>query len=146
MAFSVQSNRRRGSQRFPDWRLVVQLTLLSDDKELLDETNVVRVAVEGKISQDDMDSAKDPMRLLLGPLIFNRKLLLNLEKATYINSSGVSWLIICHKHFVMSKGQLILHSVPPLVDQVLQLMRIPSIMPVVADEAAARAVAREEKQ
>jgi anti-anti-sigma regulatory factor len=72
--------------------------------------------------------------------------LLNLEKTTYINSSGISWLIISHKHFVQAKGQLILHSIPPLVFQVMQLVRLPLVVPVAVDEAAALGVARGDKQ
>jgi anti-anti-sigma factor len=123
----------------------MQPKLLSDEHAMLDEKAVVRVACEGQISHDEFDAAKDPMRQLLGPLIFSRKVLLNLEKTTYINSSGISWLIICHKHFVQAKGQLILHTIPPLIFQVMQMVRLPVVVPVAADEAAALALAQGEK-
>jgi hypothetical protein len=54
-------------------------------------------------------------------------------------------LIISHKHFVQAKGQLILHSVPPLVLQVMQIVRLPLVVPVATDEAAALALARGDK-
>ena len=124
----------------------MQLKLLSSEKDLLDEGAVIRVACEGQISHDEFDPAKDPMRQVLGPLIFSRKVLLDLEKTSYINSSGISWLIISHKHFVQAKGQLILHSVPPLVFQVMQMVRLPLVVPDATNEAAALALARGDKQ
>jgi anti-anti-sigma factor len=124
----------------------MQLKLLSSDNDVLDDKAVIRVSCEGHISHDEFDPAKDPMRQVLGPLIFSRKVLLNLEKASYINSSGISWLIISHKHFVQAKGQLILHSIPPMVFQVMQMVRLPLVVPVAADETAALALARGDKQ
>jgi anti-anti-sigma factor len=124
----------------------MQLKLLSDERDILDEKAVIRVACEGQISHDDFNPANDPMRQVLGPLIFARKVLLNLEKTTYINSSGISWLIICHKHFVQAKGQLILHSIPPIVFQVMQIVRLPLVVPTATDEAAALAFARGDNQ
>jgi len=124
----------------------MQLKLLSNETDLLDEKAVIRVSCEGQISHEEFDPAKDPMRQALGPLIYSHKVLLNLEKTTYINSSGISWLIISHKHFVQAKGQLILHSIPPLVFQVMQMVRLPLVVPVAADEAAALGVARGDKQ
>jgi anti-anti-sigma factor len=123
----------------------MQLKLLSSDTDILDEKAIIRVACEGQISHDEFDPAKDPMRQVLGPLIFSRKVLLNLEKTTYINSSGISWLIICHKHFVQAKGQLILYSIPPMVFQVMQMVRLPLVVPIAIDEAAALALARGDK-
>src|SRR5262249_44488734 len=114
----------------------MQLRLLSNENDLLDEQAVIRIACEGQISHEDFDPAKDPMRQVIGPLIFSRKVLLNLEKTTYINSSGISWLIISHKHFVQAKGQLILHSIPPMVWKVMQMVRLPLVVPIAADETA----------
>ncbi len=113
-------------------------------KMVADEGDVVRVAVEGQISQL-VSQGNEPMVNLLGPAGFGRKVLLNLEKATFINSSGISWLLICHKYFTQCGGKLIVHSVPPLVNQVLQFVRLPSIMTFAEDEARARALVREEK-
>jgi anti-anti-sigma factor len=105
-----------------------------------DEGDLVRVACEGQITQM-VSQGNEPMANLLGLGCFSRKVLLSLEKTTFINSSGISWLLICHKHFSQAGGLLVVHSVPPLVAQVLQFVRLPSIMQFAADEAAARTVA-----
>ena len=64
--------------------------------------------------------------------------LLDLSKADYLDSNGVSWLIIAHKHFVQAGGRLILHSLPRRLQDTVDLLRLPSILDIVANETAAR--------
>ena len=125
----------------------MQLSLLSDPSVFqTDNKDVVRVACEGPIRHANFDRINEPLRALLGPFIFSRKVLLNLERAMSIDSSGISWLLACHKQFVEGKGRLVLHSVPPLVLQVLEMVRLPTLIPVAPDETSARALALAEKE
>jgi anti-anti-sigma factor len=113
----------------------MKLTLVAD------EGDIVRVACEGQISQF-VSQGNEPMANLLGGLAgYGRRVLLSLERTTFINSSGISWLLICHKYFTQSGGKLVVHSVPPLVNQVLQFVRLPSIMNFAPDEPSARTLA-----
>jgi anti-anti-sigma factor len=114
--------------------LAVKLTLVAD------EGAVVRVACEGQVTHL-VAHGDEPLGRLLGPEGYRRTVLLSLQKATFINSSGISWLLICHKYFTQAGGKLVVHSVPPLVNQVLQFVRLPTIMFFAADEASARAQA-----
>src|SRR5262245_48521974 len=113
----------------------MQLTVVSDDQD------IVRVKCEGQISQSTFQPGTDPLERLLGPSVFTRKVLLNLEKTEYIDSSGISWLIVCHKNFLKHGGRLVLYSVPPMVDQALKWLRMPLILHLAEDEAAARQLA-----
>jgi anti-anti-sigma factor len=107
-----------------------------------DDGKVLRLRCAGKISQDDFSDRGDPLEALLaGHGGFGRKILLNLEEATFIDSSGISWLLISHKHSLQQGGCLVVHSVPPLVDHVVQLVKLPRIMHFARDAASARAVA-----
>jgi anti-anti-sigma factor len=113
----------------------MQLSVVSDDDA------VVRVSCEGQISQNDFSPGSNPMEALLGPGAFGRKVLLNLEKTTYIDSSGLSWLFVCYKSFMQANGKFVLHTIPGRVYQVLQIVRLPSVIPVAPDEATARSLA-----
>jgi anti-anti-sigma factor len=106
-----------------------------------DDGGVMRVRCANQLTQDDVQGTEDPLAAVIGEAGFGRPVLMDLGRVTYIDSSGVSWLLICHKHFVQSGGKLVIHSVPPLVDQVLQLLRLPLILHIAADEKAARALA-----
>jgi ABC-type transporter Mla MlaB component len=110
----------------------MQLTLLSLDSDF------IRVQCEGRISQQSITPGSTPFETLLGMNCFRHKVLLNLEKTHYIDSSGISWLMTQHKQFLKGGGILILYAVPPMVNQVLQLLRMSLILNIAADEAAAQ--------
>ena len=112
----------------------MQLTVTKDDGE------IVCVESTGSIREEDVQVAVHPLESLLGPEVFARKLLLNLEETNYVDSSGVGWLIGCHKRFQQAGGKLVVHSVPPTVRQVLRVLRIDSLLTVGASEAEARAL------
>jgi len=118
----------------------MQLSMLSNDGQ------VARVQCAGQITQNDLEPGQDPLEGLLGEGVFGRKVLMNLERTNYIDSSGISWLIISHKHFLQGGGKLVLHSIPPLVNQVLQVLRMPLVLHIAKDEAAAWAVVLGDKQ
>jgi len=114
----------------------MQLSLLSTDD------GVIRIQCEGNVSQQNIQPGSDPLEVLLGSDCYDRTVLLNLERTEYIDSSGVSWLMGRHKRFLSGGGKLILHSIPPMVNQVLQLLRMTTILHIAADENAARKVAQ----
>src|SRR5262245_2037329 len=118
----------------------MQLTVISDDKEF------VRLQCAGQVTQTEVQNRRDPVESLLGWDGYGRKVLLNMDKTTDIDSSGVSWLLVLHKHFAQAGGNLVLHTVPPAVNQVLQLLRMNLVLRIAPDEKAARALAQGEKK
>jgi anti-anti-sigma factor len=98
------------------------------------------VACSGEMTMFAVRGA-DPLAQVIGPDGFNRAVLLDLRQTTYIDSAAVGWLFGLHRKFNEAGGRLILHSIPPLVDQVFQLLKLPTILHVAGDEAAARALA-----
>jgi anti-anti-sigma factor len=115
----------------------MQLRVLS-----FDEHGVVRVLCEGNISQQHFPPGTDPLENLLGPGCFGHKILFNMEKVGYIDSSGVSWLIVCHKRCRELKGSLVIYAVPPVVKHILKLLRMDLLLQIAENEPAAMALAR----
>jgi anti-anti-sigma factor len=114
----------------------MQLFLTSEDD------NIVCIACEGEISQSRFPSSEhNPLEELLGDGFYQRLVVFDLGEATFIDSSGVGWLLNCHKCFLAAGGRLILHSVPGTVDQVLNLLRLHTILTIKADKASALAAA-----
>jgi anti-anti-sigma factor len=102
---------------------------------------VICLDCEGEISQADFSPGQDPLPERLGPDGFRARVLINLERVEYIDSSGVSWLIVNHKRFREQGGKLVLHSVPPRVDQVFKLLKMHLVLNIQDDAQAARAAA-----
>ena len=102
---------------------------------------VCRIRAEGEIRS--VEEPRDPRDIedLLGPSCYRRKILLDLEDAAHIDSSGVSWLVHFHRRCRAAGGVLILHSVPPAILAVLKLLGMVQQFHLAADERAALALA-----
>ncbi len=109
----------------------MRLTMVSNSEQ------VTRLECEGEITQHALPKDRDPFEDLMGAGMYRRNALLNMEKASYVDSSGIGWLLGAHKRFERGGGRLILHSVPPAVEQVLRLLRLNTLLHVATDEREA---------
>lgn len=100
--------------------------------------DLTRVRCEGEITTNDLAETRDPVENVLGPAIFRQTVLLDLGNTSYIDSSGISYLLGVNKRFKQMGGRMVIHSAPPAVNQVFKLLKIHSVLPIVADEAEAR--------
>ncbi len=114
----------------------LRLTLVADDGDVL------RLRCEGDIHWNAFVAGNDPLANFLGPECYGRKILVNLEKTRSLDSSGVGWLIACHKRCAANRGRWVLHSLPPWVKHMLQLLRLESVLNLAEDEVAASRLAR----
>lgn len=103
--------------------------------------HAVHVEVEGTVSRPGfLPEDDEPLASLIGPDAYSKKVLLHLGKTTFLDSSGIGWLISCHKRFRDRNGTLIVHSAPPMVRQVFRLMNLDAVLRVADDERSARAM------
>jgi anti-sigma B factor antagonist len=110
----------------------MQLTVLADAPECL------AVATSGTISRSEMDGADEPLAELLGQDVYSRRILLNLAGSPYMDSSGVSWLLVCHKRCRQAGGRLVVHSYPPIIAQILRVLRMELVLQLAPTETEAR--------
>ena len=112
----------------------MELTVLSNDGDVL------RLQANGRITQDDVSQALDPMTELLGPDGFARHVVLSLANVDFIDSSGIGWLVARHKDFYRAEGKLVIHSVEPAVMEVLKMLKFHQVLHVAKNEHAAQAL------
>src|SRR5262245_8309709 len=96
----------------------------------LQPDNVTRVGCEGPVSLRGRAPASDPWRELRGPHCFNHRVLLSLEKAQGIDTSGVIWLMRAFDQFRRGTGRLMLCAVPPIVQQTLAVLGLDALLPI----------------
>jgi len=112
----------------------MKLTLISCDAGLS------RLMCEGEITQNELWQQDSPLEELLGAKGYAGKVMLSLASTTYIDSAGVGWLITNHRKFKQYDGKLVLHSIPPMVNHIFQLLQMHRLLHLAKDEAAALAM------
>jgi len=108
----------------------MKLTLLSIDSR----EGLISLACEGSVTSADFSpDGKNPMESIIGPLWSRNKILLDFSRTSYIDSSAIGWLINTHKEFKKNGGAIVVHTIPPKVEQVLNLLKIGKVVPLAKD-------------
>ncbi len=89
--------------------------------------DIVRIEISGGITQKQLHKSDEILPQIAGKDVYAQKVLVNLEKNEFIDSSGINWLLLCHKRFIDNGGRMVLHSVPKLVSDVLAILRMESV-------------------
>ena len=110
----------------------MELKVLSDDEDVL------HLTVVGRNVQSESPPKVESLVDLLGPRGFGRRVMLSLAETRFIDSAGLSWLVVCHKRFCQGGGKLVLHSITPEILQLLRMMRLDLALYLAETEAAAR--------
>ena len=99
--------------------------------------DALAIALQGRITHATLDIGNDPL-VAHNPDIYKRRVLFDLSGVDYVDSSGVSWLLTCHKRFREAGGKLILHSATPLVMQVIRVLKLDQVFAIADSARAAR--------
>lgn len=95
-----------------------------------DDGQCVHVTVRGRVTQGDLRPTEEPLSELLGLDAYQRSVRLDLSDTSYIDSSGVGWLLSCHKRMKAAGGKLTLHSAPPTVANLLHVLRLEKVLDI----------------
>jgi anti-anti-sigma factor len=88
------------------------------------EGDSVRVLVSGKVTQHDFGPVQEPLEALAGPGVYSRAIELDMADSAYMDSSGVGWLLTCHKRVREAGGRLKLTNVQPIIANMLRLLKL----------------------
>src|SRR5262245_49064250 len=92
-----------------------------------DDSQGVCVTVSGKVTQHDFAPTQDTLVDLLGPTVYSRQVTLDLSDTMYLDSSGVGWLLACHKRMREGGGKLTLQNPPSIVANLLRLLKLATL-------------------
>src|SRR5207253_1845186 len=105
------------------------------------EGDVIYVKAEGRITSPRSKAESEPVDSLLQGNCFWRNVLLDLEMADDIDTSGISWIMSKHSQIKQLGGKLILYRVPPMVSRVMDVLKLAPNLYIATNEAAARELA-----
>jgi len=115
----------------------VKLTIVSDDGA------VVRLRLLGPLNQSVLLGLPDPISSLLGTEAYAKKVIVDMREVEFVDSSGLGWLLACNKQFRNAHGRLVIHSLPPVVLDMMKVMGLERVLSIAADEQAALAMISE---
>ena len=95
-----------------------------------DDGQCVRIAVQGRVTQRELAPLAEPLQDLLGPKGYSRQVRLDLSDTNYLDSSGVGWLLICHKRIRQAGGSLTLQAPHPIVANVLRVLNLEKVFDI----------------
>ena len=98
-----------------------------------DQGKVVQVTILGCLTQPDIAPPLDPLRQILGPDVYKRTVLLDMQQSNYLDSMCVGWLLKAHKQFRENGGRLVIHSLQPLASNVISLLRLNTVFQMARD-------------
>jgi anti-anti-sigma regulatory factor len=104
----------------------------------------IRVRCEGHLTSPRLAGDADPLENLLGSQVYGRSVLLDLEPVKSIDTGGICWLINANKRSQKAEGKLVLYRVPPLVCDMLGVLRLSGVFLLADDEESAVAIAQED--
>jgi anti-anti-sigma factor len=114
--------------------LMMKLTLVSRSP------NLIQISCAGHVTQVNLQAGSDPLSSILSPEDYTHSILIDLNQAQFIDSSGVGWMLKCHKHCKQAGGRIVFHSAPPLVRQTLELLQMGKVLCLAKDAKSARAL------
>jgi anti-anti-sigma factor len=103
---------------------LMKLSIAKDDGQR------VQVAVTGPMTQQDGGAFGEPLAELLGPRAYARQVRLDLRETSHVDSSGVGWLLTCHKRMRQAGGKLTLHAPHPIVANVLRVLKLEKVFEI----------------
>jgi stage II sporulation protein AA (anti-sigma F factor antagonist) len=99
--------------------------------------DVVRVRLEGQVSQRDVAPNQEPLGDLLGEQGYAQSVVIDMSEVASLDSSGVNWLLICQKRIRQAGGTLVLHSLSPITKNVIKVLNLQTVFRLADDEHAA---------
>jgi anti-anti-sigma factor len=105
----------------------------------IEKQGIVHVASEGNLTSATLELAgKNPLETLLGETWNTNRVLLNLSKTAYLDSSAIGWMIGTNRSFRDGGGKLVIYSIQPAVKQLMDVLRVGKAVSLVDGEEAAR--------
>ena len=107
----------------------------------------VKLASSGAITASHFDpTGKNPLERVLGPNWATMRVLIDMKKTTFMDSSAMGWLIATNRSFKEAGGRFVIHDVPTNVRQSLDLLNIGRVITITENVEQAKAIVLGEKK
>ncbi|MFW6060708.1 MAG: STAS domain-containing protein [Phycisphaeraceae bacterium] len=111
----------------------------------IENDGIVRLAANGAMTASEMaGDDKHPLAGVIGESWSSNRVVLGLNETEYVDSTAIGWLLSCQKQFNNDGGKFALHSIPPSVQQIFDLLKVDRVLNLAKDENEALQIVRGE--
>jgi len=103
----------------------------------VDPRGCIQLQLHGLVTQANIERDADPLATVLQPEGLGHPLLLDLSNVLAMDSSGINYLLKLQKRVQLAGGTLILHSLSPIVRNVVRVLNLQTVFRVAHDQAQA---------
>ena len=103
----------------------------------LPNDEVLRVVCEGPVSVRGRPPGSEPLQELLGPRCYKQKVVLNLERADGMDTSGLTWMVRVAGLFAAGGGRFAVYGFSPTIRHTLEVLGMIGTIPLASAEALA---------
>ena len=102
-----------------------------------DEGDIADFSISGRVDQHQLAQANDPLIELGGEGIYTRKVLIDMSEIPMLDSSGVGWFLNRHKLCKEAGGQLVLHSLSTMTQNVFKVLNMHMVIKIAGNRKEA---------
>ena len=103
----------------------------------VDPKGCIQLQLHGLVTQANLDRDSDPLADMLKTEGLGHALLLDLSDVLAMDSSGINYLLKLQKRVQLAGGTLNLHSLSPIVRNVVRVLNLQTVFRVANDRAQA---------
>lgn len=109
----------------------MNISLQSDNSQFVD------FAIHGRVDQHELAQTSDPLVELAGNGVYSRNVLIDMSHIPMLDSSGVGWFLNRHKMCKEAGGQLVLHSLSTMTQNVFKVLNMHMVLKIASNRREA---------
>jgi anti-anti-sigma factor len=106
------------------------------------EGDIVELDVAGRVDQAELALSSDPIVELAGKDVYGRRILIDMSQVPALDSSGVGWFLNRHKLCKEAGGQLVLHSLSTMTQNVFKVLNMHMVLKIAPNRKEAERIAQ----
>lgn len=85
-----------------------------------------------------MNHSSDLFMKIYGEDVYKQRVMVSMAKAGHVDSTGIEWLLNCHRKFQEQGGKLVLHNLTMATQKLFHMMRMHLVLNIASNEESAK--------
>ena len=105
------------------------------------EDGVERFELIGDVTANGwMQQSADLFVKVYGEDVYKQRVMVSMCKTGHVDSTGIEWLLNCHRKFEQQGGKMVLHNLTLATQKLFHMMRMHLVLNIAANEESAKSL------